>query len=190
MKYLYNIYFIITFCLFFSCKKITYKEYSNPLNTIKSIKHKNSYSKIDLTIEKYYPQKKELLASFLYKKKKASVKLSFELQKNQLTFINIGKESDYFLYSISELFDEKILNPKMKSNVHFSFFKKGDEQKIDLFEKGNEYSLFFKPNQNYKGSVDIRMTINMELGKITFREKNNGIAKRNLVKAFEAINKN
>jgi len=169
----------------YSCERFYDREYNTPINTIENIKTKNSYNSMVLTIEKYLAKDKEILASFIYKNKKASVKLNFELSKNKLEFINIGEESDYFLYAISELFEEKLLSSKMKDVIVFSLHRKGDNPKINLFNNENEYVLFYKPHPDEKGSVDIRMKIDMELGKIALWEKNGGIAKKNFVKAFK-----
>jgi len=174
---------------FYSCEKFYNKDYHTPLNTIESIKtESNTYGSIVLTIEKYLAWDQELLAGFNYQSKRASVKLNFELDESKLEFVNIGEESDYFLYAISTLFDETNSNSTMKDTVTFSIGKKGDNPKIDLFDKGNEYTLFYKPNANEKGSVRLRMTIDMELGTINIWEKNGGVAKRNFIKAFEKRN--
>jgi len=167
-----------------SCKNVYNKEYKNPLNIIESIKTGNSYNSIILTMEKYYAKDNEILVSFIYKKRKASIKLNFEISKGKLEFINIGKESDYFLYAVSELFEEEILNSKMNDIVVFSIERKGEKNKIDLFDKANEYTLSYQPNLNEKGNVQMRMTMDMELGEIRLWGKNGGIAKKNLVKAF------
>jgi len=177
--------FLLFMCLISSCQKFINKEYNTTINTIKSIKHKNSYGSIDLTMEKYVAKDNEIIASFIYKNKKASVRLNFQPSKNRLVFMNIGSESDYFLYAISELFEEEIIMQKMKEEVAVSISRKGDNPKIDLFNRENEYQLFYKPNTTKKGSVTIRMILDMELGKIRLREKNGGIAKKNFVKAFE-----
>lgn len=179
------IYAFIFVCFASSCQNFKNKEYNNSINTIKNIKYKNSYGKITLTIEKYFDREKEIIASFIYEEKKASVKLKFEIEEGKLKFISTGKESDYFLYSISELFEEKLFNQKMKDFILLSISRKGDNSKIDLFNKESEYRLFYKPNSNEKGSLDIRMTLDMELGKISIWEKNGGIAKKNFVKVFE-----
>lgn len=161
------------------------KEYNNPINSIENIESKGTYGPIVLTIENYSAYNEEIIASFKYEDKKARIKFDFDLSSLELQIVNIGKESDYFLYGISELFGEKLSNATMKSTVNFSFLRKGDYQKIDLFDKTNLYSVSYKPNHNKKGSVQMRMKIDMELGTIKFWEKNGGIAKKNLIKAFE-----
>ena len=72
----------------------------------------------------------------------------------------------------------------MEDSVTFSINKKGDDPKINLFDKENVYDLYYNPHLNGKRSVNMRMVIDMELGKIKIREKHGGIAKKNLVKAL------
>ncbi len=159
--------------------------YNNSLQTIKSIKSKNSYGSLSLTIENYMNRDKEIIAGFLYNGKKARVKFDFDIPHHKLEIKSIGEDSNHFLYAISELFDEKLSNPTMKKSVSFSLFLKGDNQKINLFNTENEYVLSYKPKSDYKESVEIRMKINMEVGTIEFREKSGGIAKKNLIRAFK-----
>lgn len=52
--------------------------YNNPLQTIKSIKSKNSYGSLILTIENYTHRDEEIIAGFLYNGKKARVKFDFD----------------------------------------------------------------------------------------------------------------
>lgn len=174
---------MLSFTLF-SCEKFYDREYKLPINTIESIKSKDTYGSVVMTMEKYYAMDKEILASFIYKEKKASIKLRFDLSHSKLEFISIGEESDYFLFAMADLFEEELLKSQIKSATVFSFGRKGDKPKVDLFDEENEYVLFYKPNLDYKGSVDVRMKIDMEAGEIKFWEKNGGIAKKNFVKAF------
>jgi len=173
-------------CFIASCQNNESKEYNVPINQIENIKDPKTsfYGDITLTMEEYSAEEKEIIASFIFKNKKGSVRLKFNPSEKELKFIRIGKESDYFLYAIAELFEEKLHHSEMEDSVTFSINKKGDDPQIDLLDKENVYDLYYNPNLNGKGSVNMRMMIDLELGKIKLWEKNGGIAKKNVVKAL------
>lgn len=153
--------FTLVLLLLNSCNRFLDKTYNRPINTITSIKKNDSYGSLIFTVEEYFANNDEILASFFYKNKKSSLKFNFDSSNNQLVIISVGEESDYFLYAISELFEEELQCTRMKEQLILPMGRKGDDQTLDLFDKENEYVLLYKPHPDYKGSVSIRMTIDM-----------------------------
>ena len=154
-----------------------------PINTIEQTKN----TAIVLTMENYVSKNEEIIASFIYKGKKARIKLSYNNATRNIEFIRIDNQSDYFVFALSEILGEIDINPKMKEKIECSIAAKGDEPSINFNNKDKDYKLFYKPNKDEKGSVAIRMKVNMNIGQIKMWAHNGKISNRNFVKAFEKM---
>lgn len=177
----------------FSCS--TEKKFDFPINEIESIKeydyqNKPYYKSLTLTPETYYSNSscsvQKVTASFLYKEKKAGIEIVVDYDIKRILFVSLGEESDYFVFVISELFEEPVDNQKMKKSVECSFWD-GEPSDRSLLSQEQHYKVGYDPDpESSKGSVQISLTIDLIHGKIELGEKNAGIAKKNFVDAFVA----
>ena len=163
----------------------------NEITTIKSFDYKNEpyYKPLILTPENYsstsFDKKQYIVASFIYKGQKASIKIFIDYSSHKIKFINIGKESDYFIFAISELFEEELDTTKMKDLIEFSFYD-GEPKEIGLLDNEQRYKLGYQTNEsNTKGGVQMILRVNLKTGYIELMEKNAGLAKKNFVHAFK-----
>lgn len=179
--------------LLFSCS--TEKKFDFPINEIESIKeydyqNKPYYGYLQLTPETYYSNSdasvQDVTAAFLYKGEKASLKISVNYETNFIVFSSLGVESDYFVFAISELFEEPLSNAKMKESIECSFYD-GEPSDRSLLSSEQQYKISYKPNsESFKGHLSMVMAVNLTKGEILIEEKNSGIAKKNFVNAFAA----
>ncbi len=184
--------FLIGMLLLTACSKE--KHFTFPIQEIKSIKefdYKNQpyYDDLILTPEYYkssaFNRKQELIASFMYKNKKASVRLVFDYSNKVIKFIRIGEESDYFVFAISELFEEKTAPFKMKESIVCDFYD-GEPKDFSLLSGKQRYKLSYAPNKDTEsGSVQMTIFADLSIGEIKLGEKNAGLAKRNFVNTFK-----
>ena len=185
---------MMPFCLFFlACS--TEKKFDFPINEIESIKYFNDsnepfYKSLQMTPVHFRANSdcsiQEVVSSFIYKEKTASLKLIIDYEANVIRFSSVGEESDYFVFAISELFEVSDCNPKMKENLECSFY---DLEPADRCLLGNkqEYKLSYFPNpESEKGSAQMYLMVYLDQGKIDLTEKHSGLAKENFVRAFEA----
>ena len=172
-------------------KKKTFDFPINEIKTIKTLSYDNKpiYKPLILTPESYsstaFNRKQEVVASFIYRDQKASVKMVIDYPNNSINFIRLGKKSDFFVFAISELFEEELEKPVMKDTIECSFYD-GEPKDFGLLGKEQRYKLGYELNKNdTKGSVQMILKINLQRGYIELMEKNAGLAKMNFVKAFE-----
>lgn len=176
----------------YSCSRN--KAFDFPINEIKIIKsfdYRNEpyYKPLILTPENYsstaFDKKQYIVASFIYKDQKASIKIVVDYSSNNIKFIKIGKESDYFIFAISELFEEEVDRAIMKDIIECSFYD-GEPKKIGLLDNEQRYKLGYQPNESdTKGGVQMILRVNLKTGYIELMEKNAGLAKKNFVNAFK-----
>lgn len=96
-----------------------------------------------------------------------------------------GADRDYFLVALATLFGEDLVTRKMKKRAALAIHVKRDEDDLDLFKEDLVYAISYKPGNNEKGSVQLRMTVDMKSCYISLCEHAGSLAKKNLIRTLE-----
>jgi hypothetical protein len=176
---------IISIILIIGLGFFRYKTYNFPLNTLTEIKYyeptdkKYAYHLLTLTPTTYYgfPYSQTVIAKAIYKDKKIGIKIT--VMADKLTFKSIGEESDNFVRAISELYDEKTDNRKMRPAIKSDF----------LWGSG-----FWSVQEGaYKTSItglngkqaDLYLYVDIAKHTVEFGDRNFGLSKARFVNAFK-----
>jgi hypothetical protein len=132
-----------------------------------------------LTPTAYYgiPFSQTVIAKAIYKDKKIGIKIT--VTANKPTFKSIGKESDHFVQAISELYDEKTDNRKMRLAVKSDFLWGGG------FWSAEEGACKVRITGLNGKQADLYLYVNLSKQTVEFGDRNLGLGKARFVNAFK-----
>ncbi len=167
-----------------------YQKNIPPHEEINSIKYYEptekvyAYRPVTLDLISYFETPFTVTATVgtIYKKEQATFKIIINKWGDDILFQSLGPESDRFAGMIADLYEEKIKNRTMKSQVKADYMNHGY-----IFPYLKEYR--YKAGiagKNGKGDVSIHLEINLPDRTVEIGERWNGIAKKNFVNAFVA----
>lgn len=136
------------------------------------------YDAVVLTPESYSlsGQRHQINAGFLSAGKKGSVTLEIHLKKGELLFRSKGEESDVFVTTLAQLYEETSGVSVMQQEVYFSFDKETISGKNLLTDE-----IYFNLHHPL---ADVILVVNLPQGNIKLLEKNMGLNKQNFIQAF------